>query len=367
MREREILARLVSFATVTGGPNIDMIDWVQDHLAQAGFAVTRVPSTCGTKAGLLARIGDGQGGVLLSAHSDVVPVTGQDWDEDPFVLREDGGRLIGRGSTDMKGFLACVLALAETFREQPPNRPVMIALSWDEEIGCRGIPEMIDHVLPVLGRPDLVIVGEPTELRLCVGHKGKAAYRATCRGDPGHSAMAPLFKNALHLGADLIQSLRRVQARLAETGRREAGYQIPYSTVHVGRMNGGVALNMMPELATLDFEIRHVAGDQPDDILSEITEGLPPGIEIECVASYPGLSADPDRPEIRQLADHLSDPDPIRVSYGTEAGFFEALGLSTIVCGPGNMADGHQPNESIAMDQLTRGRDLLRALTVSSV
>ncbi|SDL23632.1 Peptidase dimerisation domain-containing protein [Aliiruegeria lutimaris] len=208
--EIELLARLVGFRSVTDGPNLDLVDWVQGYLAEAGFEVTRIPSACGTKAGLLARFGAGPGGVLLSSHADVVPVVGQQWQSDPFTLLEQGDRLVGRGTTDMKGFLACALALAGRLKSSPPKRPVMVALSWDEEIGCRGISEMIEHVIPVLGRPNLVIVGEPTGMRLCTGHKGKASYRATCRGEPGHSAMAPIYRNALHLAADLIQALRRV-------------------------------------------------------------------------------------------------------------------------------------------------------------
>ncbi|MYM55271.1 acetylornithine deacetylase [Thalassovita mangrovi] len=361
MLETEILARLVGFETITDGPNLDLVDWVQDFLSDAGFDVTRIPSSCGTKAGLLARFGAGDGGVLFSAHSDVVPVAGQDWQTDPFTLTERDGRLIGRGSTDMKGFLACILAHAAEVKQAPPKRPMMIALSWDEEIGCRGIPEMIDMVIPTLGRPDLVIVGEPTEMRLCTGHKGKAAYRATCHGQPGHSAMAPLFTNALHLGADLISALRRVQARLAETGARKDGYQIPYSTLHAGRMSGGVALNMMPEEALIDFEIRHLAAEPAETLLAEVRQGLPEGIEIAEVASYPGLAADPKQPEIAALAQLLDNPEPVKVSYGTEAGFFAALGLPTVVCGPGSMADGHQPNESIAVGELERCSRLIAA------
>lgn len=352
--ETDILARLVRFPTLAGTPNLALIDWVQEFLTEAGFTVTRIPSSCGTKAGLLARIGEGQGGTLLSAHSDVVPVAGQDWHTDPFTLTATGGRLTGRGATDMKGFLACALALAARLKRKPPSRPLMLALSWDEEIGCRGIPEMIGQVIPTLGRPDLVIVGEPTNMRLCTGHKGKAAYRATCLGTPGHSAMAPLHTNALHRAADLIDALRRVQTRLAGTGAREDGYQIPYSTLHAGRMAGGVALNMMPEEATVEFEIRHLAAEPAATLLAELTGHLPEGIAIEEVAAYPGLTADPEAPEIAALARLLDDPAPVKVSYGTEAGFFAALGLPTVVCGPGDMADGHQPNESIALGELYR-------------
>lgn len=362
MSEQEILARLVAFPTITGGSNLEMIDWVQSFLSRAGFEVTRIPSADGTKAGLLARCGKGDGGVLFSAHSDVVPVAGQDWRSDPFTLVEKGARLIGRGATDMKGFLACVLARAGRVSREPPSRPMMIALSWDEELGCRGIGEMIGHVIATLGRPDLVIVGEPTGMRLCIGHKGKTAYRATCRGEPGHSAMAPKFTNALHLGGELIAALRREQARLEQAGAREAGYEIPYSTVHAGKMSGGVALNMIPEQAVIEFEIRHVGADNPQDILDRIVQDLPAAIAIEEMASYPGLSADPRAPAIATLTRALDDPGPVRVSYGTEAGFFAALGLPTIVCGPGSMADGHQPNESIAIEQLLRCSVLLGAV-----
>lgn len=362
MTEAEILARLVAFDTSTGQSILPLIDWVQGYLTDAGFEVARIGSSCGTKAGLLARTGTGPGGVLLSAHGDVVPVTGQDWHSDPFALTERDGRLIGRGSTDMKGFLACVLALAGRLKGAPPGRPAMIALSWDEEIGCQGIPEMIDRVIPVLGRPELVIVGEPTRMRLCVGHKGKAAYRATCRGSPGHSAMAPLYTNALHLGADLIQALRRVQNRLALSGARDAAYRVPCSTLHVGRMWGGVALNMVPEKAVLDFEIRHLGAERPDDILAEVMVGLPDGIAIVRTNAYPGLDADPGQPALAALARLLDDPAPICVSYGTEAGFFAGLGLPTVVCGPGDMADGHQPNESIAIGDLSRCARLLAEL-----
>ncbi|WP_158970635.1 acetylornithine deacetylase [Chachezhania sediminis] len=362
MNEVEILSRLVGFPTITDGPNLDLVDWVRVFLIDCGFAVNLVPSDCGTKAGLLARRGEGPGGVLLSAHSDVVPVSGQDWDRDPFTLAGCGRRLVGRGTTDMKGFLACVLAEAWRLKGRPLAKPMMVALSWDEEIGCQGIPHMIDRVIPTVGWPGLVIVGEPTGMRLCIGHKGKAAYRATCRGTPGHSAMAPRFTNALHLAADLIGALRRVQDRVAVSGARDDGYQVPYSTLHAGKMSGGIALNMVPEEAVVDFEIRHLAAEDPDDLLAEVMDGLPAGIAVEKVTSYPGLNADPMHPAIAGLASRLSNPAPVRVSYGTEAGFFAGLGLPTVVCGPGDMADGHQPNESIELTELRRCRALMGRL-----
>ncbi|MEP3639807.1 MAG: M20/M25/M40 family metallo-hydrolase [Paracoccaceae bacterium] len=289
----EILTRLVGFETITNGPNLDMIDWVQDFLTNAGFIVTRIPSPCGKKAGLLAKFGTGEGGVLYSAHSDVVPVAGQNWLGDPFAVRQDGDRLIGRGATDMKGFIACVLAHAQQLNASPPERPFMIALSWDEEIGCRGIPHMIDQVIPILGRPDLVIVGEPTEMQLCVGHKGKAAYRAICAGEAGHSALAPRFKNALHDAATVISVLQEVQADVAKNGPQDDAYDVAYSTIHAGKMAGNVAQNIVPEHAEIDFEIRFLAADDPEDIMAQIAGKTPSGVRLEKQNSYPGFKADP--------------------------------------------------------------------------
>jgi acetylornithine deacetylase len=358
----EILSRLIAFPTVSDQSNLDLIRLVAAFLEDAGFAVTRIDASAGQKAGLLARFGAGQGGTLLSAHSDVVPVAGQNWTVPPFDLTSRNGRLFGRGSTDMKGFLASVLAVAETLRAHPPARPVMIALSWDEEVGCRGIAEMIDRVLPVLGRPDLCIVGEPTLMRPGVGHKGKTSYHAICRGQPGHSAMAPLFTNALHLAADLIMALRGEQARLLAEGSQDAGYDVPCSTVHAGRVEGGVALNIVPALAEVEFEIRHLAADDPQDILRRIKAGLPATIEISQTGGYPGLDADPAAAALRDLIALLPDPTPVKVSYGTEAGFFAGLGIPTVVCGPGTMRDGHQPDESIAFDELVLCQRILTQL-----
>ncbi|WP_353475435.1 acetylornithine deacetylase [Salipiger sp. H15] len=361
-RIEELLATLVAFPTVSAESNLALIDWAEAHLSDAGFAVTRIAAQDAPKAGLLAKFGDGDGGTLLSAHTDVVPVAGQHWSLDPFTLTRRGERLHGRGTTDMKGFVACILALAETLRAAPPARPVSIALSWDEEVGCRGIQQMIDQVLPVLGRPDLCVVGEPTLMRLGTGHKGKASYLATCRGEPGHSAMAPRFTNALHLAADLIAALRTEQSRLAAEGAQDEGYDIPCSTVHAGKMQGGVALNIVPDHAEVAFEIRHLAAERTGDILGNIRSGLPGGIEIIETGAYPGLDADPALPALRRLAALLPAPEPVKVSYGTEAGFFAALGIPTVVCGPGTMDDGHQPDESVARDQLALCADVLRGL-----
>ncbi|HQU67930.1 MAG TPA: acetylornithine deacetylase [Albidovulum sp.] len=354
-RTLDILARLIAFPTVSSQSNLALIDWVEALLREAGFAVTRIPASVAGKAGLLARFGAGEGGILWSAHSDVVPVEGQAWTLPPFELTRKGERLHGRGTTDMKGFLACVLAHAETLRGgDPPKRPMLIALSWDEEVGCRGIPEMIGEVIPTLGRPDLCIVGEPTLMRPGIGHKGKASYRAVCHGQAGHSALAPKFTNALHLAADLINALRAEQARLMAEGAQDEGQDPAYSTVHAGVMSGGIALNIVPDRAEVLFEIRHLAAETPGDILARIRAGLPDGIEISETGAYPGLASDLADPALAAAAAELDDPRPVKLAFGTEAGYFAGLGIPTLVAGPGTMDDGHQPDESIAESELRR-------------
>ena len=361
MTPADILSKLVGFRTIAGEPNLDLVDWVEAFLRDAEFTVTRLLSPCGSKAGILAKFGENEGGVLFSAHSDVVPVTGQHWNSDPFTLQQDGDRLIGRGTTDMKGFLACVLSEAQALKAKAPNQPFMVALSWDEEIGCLGIPHMIDHVIPTLGQPNLVVVGEPTEMQICLGHKGKAAYRAVCHGTAGHSALAPKFSNALHVAAEFIISLQKVQQSYAINGARDLAYTIPYSTLHAGKMQGGVALNMVPERAEIEFEIRHLAEDNPNDMIDALRKCAPKSVEIEQVNSYPGFNGNYADPMWEILGASVNLSEPIKVPFGTEAGFFSNLGLRTVVCGPGSMqADGHQPNEGIAVAQLAACRRFLQ-------
>lgn len=382
LSSRQILDRLVAFASVSADTNLPMLSWVEAHLRGLGFQCQRVADATGQKAGLFARIGPaGDGGVLLSAHSDVVPVTGQAWTRPAFQVTEQNGRLYGRGTTDMKGFLASALWAAGLASRSALKRPYLLSLSYDEEVGCLGIRAMLDQLVPTLGRPDACIVGEPTLMRIATGHKGKAAYRATCRGQAGHSAMAPRFVNALHLAADFIAVLRAEQARLLEMGAQDAGYDVPSSTVHAGRMSGGVALNIVPDCATVDFEIRHLAAEPADTILRRISQaaarivaasGPLAAIEIDQVNAYPGLDTRPDAQVVARVAALLTQPGVApaaltKVAYGTEAGFFAALGIPTVVCGPGSMDQGHQPDEYIEASELTRcdamlGR-LVQALT----
>ncbi len=362
----EVLEHLIAFPTVSTESNLDLIDFAEQHLIRSGFSTHRLPDPSGRKAGLLARMGpDGPGGVMLSAHSDVVPVKGQDWTRSPFQLTHDGGRLYGRGTTDMKGFLASMLSLAARAATVPLQRPLMLVISYDEEVGCAGIRQMLPGYTALGWQPELCIVGEPTEMRPAIGHKGKASFLATCHGTAGHSSLAPRYVNALHLAAEFIMTLRRLQKDYAASAIQDAGYDVPYSTVHAGRMHGGTALNIVPDHAQIEFELRHLPADAPDHFLSRLqqeTEGIVRSfraeegaakIEIERIGSYPGLQIAADHRAVRRVAAISGSHETIKVAYGTEAGYFAQLGIPTVICGPGNMeGQGHKPDEYITVAQL---------------
>jgi len=361
-----ILDRLVAFNSVSANSNLDIIDYIDDYLRQRGFHVQTVPDASGEKSGLYAVLGPRErAGILLSAHTDVVPVAGQDWSSDPFTLKQRGDRVYGRGTTDMKGYLASVLALADRAATQDLHEPLKIAFSYDEEIGCVGIQQMIDQLEPSIGLPHTCIVGEPTQMQVAIGHKGKVALRANCIGQNGHSALAPNFVNALHLAADFILGIRALQNDLASHGAQDAAFAIPYSTVHVGKLNAGIALNIVPDSAVLNLEYRHLAADSSEALLARIkaiaeTASAPyvqqfaqAAIELETYNAYPGFAVS-DTSDVVTLAQEISQSnDCIKVDFGTEAGVFNQLGIPTVVCGPGSMeAQGHKPDEYVELSQL---------------
>ena len=363
MKTLELLERLVAFPSVSAESNLEIISFIETYLNDLGFKVERVVDGGGLKAGLLARIGpEVDGGVVLSAHTDVVPVAGQVWTREPFRLTRDGNRVFGRGTTDMKGFLASALAGAARAARADLKRPYLLSLSYDEEVGCVGIRSMIDRVIPMLGQPAFCIVGEPTLMQVATGHKGKGAYLATCRGVAGHSAMAPQFLNALHLAADFIGVLRSEQAWLLAHGAKDDAYDVASSTVHAGKMSGGIALNIVPDVATVAFEIRHLAAEPIEEILDRIRRaadavvagyGHPAAvIEIAETNLYPGLDTPVDADVVGAVSALAGGAKATKVAYGTEAGYFAALGIPTVVCGPGDMAQGHQPDEFIDVAQL---------------
>ncbi|WJS86902.1 acetylornithine deacetylase [Paracoccus sp. TOH] len=373
----DILRRLVAYQTVSRRPNLDLLDYVEGLLVPVGARVERFAHPDGSRANLWATIGpDGPGGVVLSGHTDVVPVTGQDWSVDPFTLTERDGRCYGRGTADMKGFVAAALHAALHAARRGLRTPLHLALSYDEEIGCLGVRGMIAALAARPDRPALCIVGEPTGMRIATGHKGKLACRACCHGREGHSALAPNALNALHLGAAFVAGLQARQEELAHAGARDPAYDIPYSTIHAGLMRGGTALNIVPNRCEIDFEIRNIVADDPAAILADIAADaeaiaaphrarFPDArIEIAEVSAYPGLETPETAPVVRLLRRLTRGPEPtIKVAFGTEGGLFQQdLGMSTAICGPGFMDQGHKPDEFVSLDQLARCDRMLATL-----
>ena len=356
MNTLELLDRLVAFPTVSADTNLPLIDFVRSYLTDRGFECRLVPDGSGSKANLFASIGPrGDDGILLSGHTDVVPAATQVWASDPFRLTRHGTRLHGRGSTDMKGFLASVLSVADRLDAAALKRPLHIAFSHDEEIGCVGVRSLIDRLVAQEFKAALCIVGEPTSMAVALGHKGKLAAQARFRGEAGHSSLAPRFVNAIHLACDFVGVLRDEQRQIAATGIRDADYDIPYTTVHAGKIAGGDVLNIVAEHACVDFEIRHLAEDDVDEILSRIRAAAGPETKIEIRNAYPGLSTSGHSPAAAFARQLLGKAPTTKVSFGTEAGLFATrLRLETVVIGPGSMDQGHQPDEYIDEAELQR-------------
>jgi acetylornithine deacetylase len=347
---RTALARLVGFPTVAGESNEALIAWVAEELEAAGAIVRVLPSWRPDARSLHALFGPNEpGGALLSAHTDVVAVDGQAWTRDPFVLHEQDGRLYGRGATDMKGFVAAVIAAAPGIRVDDLRRPLHVALSCDEEIGCKGAPALLHALAPAIAPPAWCVVGEPTRMRVVERHKGKVAFRALVSGRPCHSSRPADGVNAVEYAARLIVGLRE----LADSS----------TTVSTGPIAGGVALNIVPESCRVDFEARMLPGADPaariaalaQELSTEMRAAAPEaGIELVSLASYPPLAAsDPQAAEaVAALAETQAGG---AVDFGTEAGLFQAaLGVPVFVCGPGDMAQGHVADEYIEVDQLAR-------------
>ena len=372
---RSVMATLLAFDTVSANPNIALMTYVRDLLAAHGIAAVLIPDASGDKANLFASVGPAGSGVMLSGHTDVVPVEGQTWTRAPFALTEADGRLYGRGAADMKGFVACaVLAMLHAAR-RPLRTPLHLALSYDEEVGCMGVRSLITMLEQSPVKPRFCIVGEPTLMQVATGHKGKVALRATCTGREGHSALAPMALNALHLAADFLGELRAMQARIAATGLRDGDYDVPYTTVHAGKMQGGVQVNIVPNHATIDFEIRTLADDDPETLIDElrraasrITVALLPAfpeasISIERQWDYPGLGTPPDAEVVRFVKSLTGANSTVKVAFGTEGGLFSSrLGVPTVICGPGSMAQGHKPDEYVSLEQIARCQTMLATL-----
>ena len=360
------LEKLLSFDTTSANANSEMIKWVETELLSFGASVKIIPNVDESKANLFATLGPQDiGGVMLSGHTDVVPVTGQAWTVPAFSMTQRDGKIFGRGTADMKGFIAAMMNVAKLASTQTLKTPLHLALSYDEEIGCIGVRSMIDMLSNAPIRPQMCIVGEPTGLAVATGHKGKIAARAKCTGRAGHSALAPFAVNALYLANEFITELRKVQDVLRLGVVQDLDYDVPYTTLHVGRIAGGGALNIVPHSCELDFEIRNLAQDNPAEILEKLRQAADlialsarnvaseANIEIEVFNTYPGLDTPSSAPVVGFVKSLMGANGTIKVAYGTEGGLFDqSLGVPTVVCGPGEMAQGHKPDEFITEAQL---------------
>lgn len=373
----QILETLVGFPTVSRDSNLAMIEWMEAYLDDHGVDHWRIGNDDGTKANLLARIGpSAEGGVVLSGHTDVVPVDGQPWSTDPFMLTDKGdGRLYGRGTCDMKGFIACALAQVPTWVTQDLQRPVFLAFSYDEEVGCIGAPRMIERLVTDHPTPASVIVGEPTLMAPVVAQKGITNLRTTVTGRAAHSSQIGQGVSAIHVAARLVTRIEDIMAELKAEGRVDEAFNVVHSSLHVGKIAGGTAINIMARECSFDWEIRHLPQDRFEELLgrveayaehlaAEFTSRAPEaGIHTErLTATVPAL-ADRDNAEALALCHALLGESPSEaVAYATEAGQFQSKGLSTVICGPGSIAQAHQPDEYIDIAQLEAGERFMQAL-----
>lgn len=366
LSSRDILARLIAFDTVSRNSNLALIKYIQDYLAGLGVDSELFFDEAGGKANLFATLGPrDRGGVCLSGHTDVVPVDGQNWSVPPFELSENDGRLYGRGTADMKGYIACVLAAVPAFLAQPLRVPLHLAFSYDEEVGCLGVRSLLADLARREHKPIACIIGEPTELKPVLGHKGKLAMRCQVHGAACHSAYAPQGVNAIEYAAKLINRLGEIGSRLAAPERHDPRFDPPYSTVQTGVIGGGRALNIVPAECQFDFEVRALPSDDPQQVAEQLrdyaeTELLPKmravkaeaDIRFSELSAYPALATDPQS-EVAQLLARLSGSDEFStVAFGTEGGLFDQAGIPTVVCGPGSMDQGHKPDEFVSEEQL---------------
>ncbi len=370
---RDILARLIAFPTVSSDPNRALIDWIAAYLEQHGARVEVLASHEAGKANLFATFGpEGDGGVVLSGHSDVVPVADQDWTSDPFELREDDGLLYGRGTCDMKGFIACCLALAPKLTTAALTRPVHFAFTHDEEVGCLGAAELVKALTDRDVTPAMAIIGEPTEMRIIEGHKGCCEYTTRFHGLEGHGSAPDQGVNAAEYAVRYVARLMELRETLKTRAPAGQGFEPPWTTINIGGLHGGVAHNVIVGKAEVEWEFRPVQQSDFDFVKSEINayaedvllpamQAVHPeaGIETEVVGEVPGLEPMEDNAARDLLAELTGANTAGLVAFGTEAGLFQGLGMSVVICGPGSIEQAHKPDEFVAMDQLSACLDML--------
>ena len=370
-----MIRRLVGFNTTSRESNLELIDWVRDYFRAHGVESRLTFDDERRKANLFATIGPPiDGGIVLSGHTDVVPVDGQNWTSDPWTVVETADRLVGRGVCDMKSFIAVALARVPDMASRQLSRPLHFALSYDEEVGCIGVRRLIRDLANLDYRPGGCIVGEPTGMELVVAHKGKRSYRCRVRGFECHSALTPNGVNAVEIASELIAHLRKMALRFREHGQFDSDYDVPFTTVHVGTVRGGTALNIVPKDCEFVFEFRFLPFDDPQKLLAEIESvaarllpqmqavAADTGITFEELSELPGFDtgADSAIADLGRCCNHGAATK--KVSFGAEASLFHNAGIPAILCGPGHIAQAHQPDEWIALEQVARCEQFMHTL-----
>jgi len=371
-----MIRQLIEMPTVSRDSNLDLIYWVRDHLKSLGVASTLVHDASGKKANLFATIGPKDvPGIVLSGHTDVVPIDGQEWDTDPFKLVEKDGKLWGRGTSDMKSFVAIALAYAPHFLAQDLKTPIHYAFTYDEEVGCLGAKQLMPVLAKMPVKPAACIVGEPTEMQVIAQHKGKKSWRVDFRGFECHSSLTHQGVNAVEAAAELIAHIKSIARRKRDQGPFDPEFAPPYTSLHTGVVHGGTALNIVPKDCSFLWEIRYLPQDDVDALYQEVVDFARTRIEPEMkavqpdcgcsfhqISEFPGLATD-DRSPIIELGKALTGANRVqKVSFGTEAGLFSQTDIPTIVCGPGNIEQAHKPNEFIELTQLKLCEEFLDRL-----
>lgn len=366
-RARAILDQLIAFDTTSRNSNLDLIEWVESYLAEHGVTGHRVTNEAGNKSNLFATCGpEVEGGVILSGHSDVVPVDGQDWSHDPWITREEGGKLFGRGTSDMKSFIAISLAYVPAFVKG--SKPIHLAISYDEEIGCRGAPDMIRRIKDEVPAPRLAVVGEPTLMKLVTGHKGISVFKVEVRGSEAHSSLVDHGISANEHAIDLMNTLMELARRLRAEADPDNGFDPPFPSLTIGVMRGGEASNILAGHAEFEFDLRCPPGYNPDAILIDFkalceardaelkARFAHAGVSFTQLAKVPPLGAEGSEDAVAFVRKLTGENAPTsNVAYAAEGGQFQEVGFPTVVCGPGSIEQAHQPNEWIAIDQLEQG------------
>jgi acetylornithine deacetylase len=368
---RDMIERLIAFNTVSRDSNMGLIEWVRDYLHGHGAKTRLTHDATGKKANLFATLGDSpKPGLILSGHTDVVPVDGQNWDTDPFVATEKDGKLYARGSADMKGFIGIILAQAPKFvtalNSGRLDAPLHYALSYDEEVGCLGVRSLIQDLKENGIRPAGCVVGEPTSMQPIIAHKSTYRFRCAVHGREAHSSYVTFGVNAIEYAARLVVFIRQLADRLSQLEKRDYGFTVPYSTLSTGVIRGGIAANVVPKDCEFVVDMRTLPGASADALYDEVRayaetlvremQAVDPqsGIDIAWSSQTIGLAAS-EADAIVRWAMQLSNNNTVgKVSYGTEAGLFQQLGVPTVICGPGDIAEAHRPNEFVALDQLAQ-------------